>query len=481
MPPSFALLIWFLCLVALLIWDPAKSRKVSIALWLPVVWLFFAGSRLPSQWLNQGSSISAAAIEEGDPFNRSISFGLILLAIVVLLARSVKWRELLVRNSALVLYILFALISACWSDFPLVALKRWFRDFGGYLIVLVVLTDPDPVEAIRIVLRRTCYLLIPLSILLDKYFPILSRIFDPWTGAGQFAGVTTGKNLLGCIAMISGLFFVWDSVVRWPERRQMRTKWILIVDAAFVAMSLELLRVASSATCLVCFGLGCLAILAGSSKFFKRHRTLLKASAPAIFLLYVLLSVGLGMSGTLARYIGKDPTLTGRTEIWSFLLSMHTNPVIGTGYESFWMGPRLDYFWQNAGLGQINEAHNGFLEVYLQLGVIGLLLIVWISLSSYANICRRLDSQESLASLGLSMWLVTLFFSVTEAAFRMGVLWAVFLMLGVTVPMHGKKRNVRPEFQKKWNGRPDHVDDAECSVTSYWGAASRISAGHKML
>ena len=67
-------------------------------------------------------------------------------------------------------FLLFALLSVLWSDFPLVALKRWFRDLGNYLVILVVLSDPRPLEAVRALLRRLCYLLIPLSILLVKYY-----------------------------------------------------------------------------------------------------------------------------------------------------------------------------------------------------------------------------------------------------------------------------------------------------------------------
>ena len=53
------------------------------------------------------------------------------------------------------------------------------------------------------------------------------------------------------------------------------------------------------------------------------------------------------MNGDLAGAVGKDPTLTDRTKIWAILLDMHTNPLLGTGYESFWLGPRLQRFWQN--------------------------------------------------------------------------------------------------------------------------------------
>src|SRR2546428_3149771 len=43
--------------------------------------------------------------------------------------------------------------------------------------------------------------------------------------------------------------------------------------------------------------------------------------------------------------MGRGPTLTGRTQIWHLVLSMTTNPLLGTGFESFWLGPRLQKIW----------------------------------------------------------------------------------------------------------------------------------------
>ena len=86
------------------------------------------------------------------------------------MSRSFNWGSFFSRNLALMAFLSFALVSVCWSDFPFVALKRWFRDLGSYLVILVVLSDPRPLEAVRTVLRRLSYLLIPLSILLNKYY-----------------------------------------------------------------------------------------------------------------------------------------------------------------------------------------------------------------------------------------------------------------------------------------------------------------------
>ena len=41
-------------------------------------------------------------------------------------------------------FLSFALMSFCWSDFPFVAFKRWFRDLGNYLVILVVLVRSAP-------------------------------------------------------------------------------------------------------------------------------------------------------------------------------------------------------------------------------------------------------------------------------------------------------------------------------------------------
>jgi exopolysaccharide production protein ExoQ len=119
---------------------------------------------------------------------------------------------------------------------------------------------------------------------------------------------------------------------------------------------------------------------------------------------------------------------------------MHTNPLVGTGYQSFWLGQRLEWFWQNSGLGHLNEAHNGYLEVYLELGLIGVALLIGFLVASYRTICRMLAVKSSLAVLGLAAWLALVFYNMSEAAFQGGLLWTVFLMGAITLPERAKKR-----------------------------------------
>jgi O-antigen ligase len=436
LPPYLAFYLWLILLVALLSFDPAKHAGTSLALWVPVIWMFIVGSRLPSQWVSGHVGLAAGTLEEGNPWDRSVFLVLILLAIGILMSRSFNWSRFFACNIAGMAFISFALVSVCWSDFPFVAFKRWFRDLGNYVVILVALSDTRPLEAVRTLLRRLGYLLIPLSLLLVKYYPDIGMQYNIWTGTAMYVGPTTSKNGLGIVCLVSGLFFFWDTVVRWSDRKQSRNRRIILVNLAFLAMTLYLMHVADSATSRLCLAIGCLVITAAHSKAGRRRHTVLRIAIPACLCLYITLAFGFGINLTalLAEAVGRNPTLTGRTDIWDLLLTMHTNPLVGTGYGSFWLGPRLNVIWQSP-VGAINEAHNGYLELYLNLGLIGLFLFAAFLIGSYRSICRRLRPFSSFASLTLALWTVTLIYNVTEAAFSWQYMWVTFLIGAIAAPV----------------------------------------------
>jgi len=440
MPPSLALLVWLVLLLGLLRFDPAKDSKTSLALWVPLIWLFIIGSRLPSQWLGGRIQTASQALEEGNGLDRAVFSILILLALVILLLRSLNWGGFLARNLFLAAFVFFALTSVMWSDFPFVAFKRWFRDLGNYLMILVALSDPHPLEAVRALLRRLCFLLIPLSILLIKYFPYIGKLYEVWSGNNMFVGAATSKNMLGVVCLVSGIVFFWDTLSRWPDRKQRRAKLAVFVNLILFAMTLWLLNLSNSATSKVCLLVGCLVIAATHMGQIKRHPAILKTLIPVTLCAYMVLQFGFGINGDLAGMVGRNATLTGRTDLWKLLLSMHTNPLLGTGYESFWLGPRLAFVWQNFA-GGINEAHNGYLEVYINLGLIGLSLVAAFLVASYRSIGRALSAQSSLASLSLALWTVLLFYNLTEAAFKSSqLIWVTFLLAVISIPERIKDR-----------------------------------------
>src|SRR6266581_1953431 len=437
MPPSLALLLWVVLLLGLLCFDPAREPETSVALWVPVIWLFFLGSRTPAMWL--GFSFGSNAFEDGNPLDRTIFLLLTLAAIAILVSRSFQWYNFVAQNSALAFFLAFALLSVAWSDFPLATFKKWFRDTGVYMVVLVVLSDPRPLEAVRTVLRRVCYLLASLSIILIKYYPQLGKTFSPW-GGQEYTGVSTSKNMLGALCLVSGIFFFWDTITLWHQRSEARVRRVIVVNIAFIGMTLWLLNVSQSNTSTICLAIGSLVIAAAHSNFGGRHPSWVKALAPVSFFLYLILALGFGMSGQLSEAVGRSSNMSDRTRIWQVLLSAPVNPVLGTGYQSFWLGPRVQWVWARLSGDNVMEAHNGYLQIYLDLGLIGLFLLCTFLIATYRKICKRLKPLTPLGSLGLGLWTLLLFYNVTEASFEINLLFTTFLLAAIPVTERAKDR-----------------------------------------
>jgi exopolysaccharide production protein ExoQ len=478
MPTSLALAIWLILLLLLLYFDPAKVRETSAALWIPVIWLFIVASRLPSQWMAGRLGAAVIVLEEGSPLDRSIWLVLILMSIGILITRSFQWGDFFARNAALMAYLSFALFSVLWSDASFVSFKRWFRDLGSYFMILIVLSDPNPLEAVRTVLRRLCYLLVPLSVVLIKYTNI-GKVYDKWSGNASYVGATTSKNMLGALCLVAAIFFFWDTLMRWSERKERRTRQIFFVNFVFAFLTTYLLYRAHSATSAVCFVLGCSVLTAAHSNWGERHPTFLKTIIPISFCVYLLLGFGFGLNSTFAEMLGRDPTLTDRTRIWSALLTMNTNPLIGTGYESFWLGRRLDLVFIKLH-DHINEAHDGYLEVYLNLGLIGLSLLCVFLVVAYRNICKKdLPEKGNFTSLSLAMWSVVLFYNITEASFKHGVIW-ITLLLGAISLRERQEGLVTPEAAYD----TDQVPEGEAVYVDYsseWSPTSETTSRDDML
>jgi len=144
----------------------------------------------------------------------------------------------------------------------------------------------------------------------------------------------------------------------------------------------------------------------------------------------------------LLRMLGRNPTLTGRTDIWKAVLSFHTNPIIGTGYDSFWLGGRIEKVWQIIGYKGISQAHNGYLQVYLELGLIGVALWSWLAAYGYRKAVLALRTDPLMGRFRLAFITAGLIYSLAEAGFRaMMPIWVVFLLAVTSTPLVEGPRN----------------------------------------
>jgi O-antigen ligase len=280
-------------------------------------------------------------------------------------------------------------------------------------------------NALTRILTGMGFFLFPLSILFIRFYPQLGRRpTNSWTQ--EPVGVTQQKNELGIMCMIYGIFFLWMLLSAYRERKRPGRWRHMLAYGTIIAMSAYLLNLCNSTTSIVGF-----ASSAGVLWLASR-----RPARPALVNFAVLAVLGLSVialffdpGGNLVQSLGKDPGLTGRKEIWALVLSLHTNPLIGTGFETFWLGSRLDFMLHALVNLPINEAHNGWVEVYLNLGWTGLCFIALLIVTGYKRIISHIRQDPEKGCLFLGFLLCALFYSFSEAGFRFGTVSWFFSLL----------------------------------------------------
>jgi exopolysaccharide production protein ExoQ len=206
----------------------------------------------------------------------------------------------------------------------------------------------------------------------------------------------------------------------------------LIAHGIILGMIFWLFWMADSATSLSCFLLASGLILATGLRVIERRPGIMNLLVFAMIIVPIF-SLFVSAGGGLLQTIGRDSSLTGRSDIWKLALSMAGNPVYGTGFEGFWMGKRLEAMWRVD--RNISQAHNGYIEIYLNLGLIGLILLGAIIVKGYRNVFYGFRQHPYNYNVRLAFFATALVYNLTEAMFRMlSPVWIFFLLAALIVP-----------------------------------------------
>lgn len=435
--PRLALGLCLLFGIWLIVRDVRRRPSVSKAIWIPILLLLILESRPLSLWLAGGLPAGAGTdYMEGSPADRAFYLALIGSAFAVTLARGVNWGEVIRTNPGIFLFYGYLGLSVIWSDYTFVSFKRWFKDFGSIAIILVLLSEKNPLEAIRALYVRCAYLLIPLSVVFIKYYPELGRAY---TAGGQpmSTGVTMQKNSLGELVLISGLFLVWDYLEARPRggRRWSQIPWDRVL---IMLMGLWLLRVSDSKTSMVCLLVG-VGLLVRPQKFASAGINRLILIAALVMPLLVLVSSQFPALFTpVVQLLGRDLTFTGRTDIWQAMLRQPTNPLIGEGFYSFYLGDGAQQASEDLGVPQLmNTAHNGYLDTYLDGGMLGVTLLVLVLLGVGAALSNSMGP-ERYQRLRFAFLVVSIFYNISESMFgRLTPVWFTTVLVLTNLPRRG--------------------------------------------
>jgi exopolysaccharide production protein ExoQ len=450
MNSSVATLVFALGIAALFYLNQDKSVRTSRALWIPVIWFWILGSRAISVWLGIApTGQTAAALMDGSPLDAFVFQLLLASGLAVLARRSQRSLSVMKASWPIVWYFAYCLMSVLWSDFPDVSIKRWIKATGDIVMALVVFTDAQPVAALRRLFSRIGFVLIPSSVLLIKYYPWLGRGYDPWIGTQFNIGVTEDKNILGVTTYVLSVGTLWQVLRLWRESSLPNRSRQLLAQCTLLGFGIWTLFTANSATSESCFLLAAFLMLLTGLPRIRGRAGALHALILTLVLLGGLAKIT-GADAAVFHALGRKTDLTGRAnEIWPLLIPMAPNALVGAGFESFWLGPRLQKVWDAFPNLYISEAHNGYIELYLNLGAIGLVLIILILVHGYRRSVAAFRIDPDTGSLMLAYVLTAAMYSYTEAGFRMLEFSWSFLLLAIigASRISGNYQKKRPAFE----------------------------------
>jgi O-antigen ligase len=416
-----------LCLsvVAFLYWRDLSKRDRDPISWAPFVWMFIAGTRFVSSWLTLGSAPTVEAYAEGSPLDRTVFFALIVWGVVVLARRDIDWWQLVSGNKWLIAYFLYCLISMAWTDEPAILVKRWLKDLGNPIMVLVLLTERSPYEAIVTTMRRLAFFVMPVSVLFIRYYPEFGRSYG-YGGGVMYSGVADNKNNLGLTCLITGICYVWTHLFK----RDLR-----MYDIATGGMLVWLLYQSNSKTSETCLVISIAILVASTLSPIARKPTRIVTVTLVAALAYVAADSLFNIRDNVLGMLGRDATFTNRTELWAVVRGLQKNVVVGTGFMSFWTGDRMAAVWKALGAG-VNQAHNGYLEQYLNLGYVGVAFIFAVALSALFMILKQLKTDFAAGVLRLCVLTAAMLYNYTEASFYgINLMWMLFLVACVDLPL----------------------------------------------
>lgn len=379
-----------------LIQEPTSGEKIFTVSAL----LFFTGAFFRTFY---GMFDPDAGASTGTLITNIIWSGIYVASFMLLRSRCNLSMDFLRRLWPLVLLLAIALFSTLWSDAPLITFLRFVAVLGSSLFGLYLATRYE-LEQQLVLLGWTFGLAAVFSVIFALAVPSYG------IGAGDFEGLWLGiyqhKNILG-INMVMGfmVFMVLShcySTYRWAFRM-------------LAGLSLVILYFADSAASLVeCMVILWTFLFLTTLYVQDRSRRTLRILVRAGVIPVVVLSIL--YYEQILTVLGRDIGLTGRTALWYVVGDYIMNrPYLGYGYFAFWRGVDgpLGDIWSTAAGG-----HNGFLDVWLDLGLLGLVafLIGYLIFARRALSLFRSDrSPESVWPLLYVIW--TFVANLTDSTF----------------------------------------------------------------
>jgi exopolysaccharide production protein ExoQ len=398
-------------------------------------------------------------VAAGDPFLRTVYASIYGVTLLLLLARPGRFVEALWRQKLLVALLLLIGASFAWSASPDLTLRRAIGTAGASLFGVYLATRFDLSAQLRL-LAWTFGVITVASLFVVVVLPhygISSEFHE-----GSWRGIFTHKQSLGRSMLLGSL------VLFMALRGGGGKTW---AAHTLIGASLLLLVMSNSKTALV---------IAVALAAFYPVASLLRARSP-LTLAVLCGAAAIGVGGLLVliefresvvESLGKDLTLTGRTDLWLIVIDViRERPWLGWGLGAFWTGwggPSA-YVWNAVGWTP-PHAHQGLLDLWLEVGLVGVALftvMIVVMLVKSLRFTRVVSGDRGRWPL---MFLAFFILSNIPSSLILeanSIYWAVFVAVAVTVsrgPIARTGRGLlpishgaRPEVPFRYPQPPAHV------------------------
>jgi exopolysaccharide production protein ExoQ len=320
----------------------------------------------------------------------------------------------------------WACLSVLWSGMPAVTARHGVALIGTFVFGAYLAQRFTPKELLRLILWAFG-ITIAVSIFACILFPSYGIFVDELTGESAWRGVFSGKNELGRVIVFAmmGLATLSASV---------RSFWYLTaVIAGFWVVFMT-----NAITSVIYFPVALIIV------FLVRRYQLHKGSRKKLIFLtstLVILSafVLYNRWESFTESVGKDPNLTGRTILWTLSVPhIAERPILGHGLDSFWYDPAGPVAELRAASGwrEAPNAHNGIINLWIDVGLIGVLLFLWSYAGSIRNAIRLINANGSPEATWYFVFFVLLFlYGLTEISFliRNEIFWILYISSALAV------------------------------------------------
>jgi O-antigen ligase len=365
-----------------------------------------------------GSGINLAA-SEGTASNKIV--WLLLAGMTAYAWVNMGQKEL--RRSHFHIFVLFAYLlleiaSAFWSDVPAISLRRSMQQA---LLLFCMVAPFMMVVDRREILDKVCWVFAAVI--------VINVVILPFLGIPDFGyrGIYSQKNGMGQIAATGSFFCVYASA-----RHQRGLRWLFF---ALALLGIGLCIVSRSKTSLGLMVL--IPLLAAGIIGLARIRDPLERITAAVMCLTLAAAVAAASLlipvriTDVSEFIFHDTTFTGRTKIWAFAgYYINQAPILGYGFGSFWGVGEATRALGEGFIAGLIQAHNGYVDVVLATGYLGLIFVAVLIIALFLSILR-LAHRDGLTSLLLLTCLLFVLLNNTmeSSLFRSyAPLWMVFLL-----------------------------------------------------